>query len=469
MSAVVERPTPAQHPRYLPRAPSVEVIDVDLLDDDDVHGPRRNAQRTEVINIVDDDDGPTVDDDEIEFVGMSRPRSPVSRPARRLRSPPLRREPSEAPPMPPFPRQYSSWRSLPARRSRHSAASSSAARDAGVLRPNATLPFELTASYEAGPSWRRLPSPRPTVPRAAPPAHATPEHPRMGFGSTILSEQRRTSRVSNYLALIHSLAPRLGLDPWNEDNWDDDWALALGSDESRPYRLFGNKRPDEPMYKPDYTHPIPARPGFTNDFGSPGGETDATSPSSSGASAANGARLVKIECALLCTCCSTPLVLGDNLDALSPEEQRAHKLWGLRCGHMIDGRCFEEVSRPAPEDDVPVKGKGKGRAKTRNNGLYLRNLEDDAASYDPSSVRGRLRNRNPQSGLAAPTSPSRARPASNPSPRSLKRKRKSAVPLVEAEYEWACPVENCDRVHKSLKVDGSWIQHKEAGAMSVFV
>ena len=80
MSAAVERPTPFQHDYATQRAPP-EVIDVDLLDDNDIHAARRNATRSEVITIDDDDDVVVVpDDDEIEFVGMSRAHSPAGEP-----------------------------------------------------------------------------------------------------------------------------------------------------------------------------------------------------------------------------------------------------------------------------------------------------------------------------------------------------------------------------------------------------
>ncbi|KAL1744032.1 hypothetical protein HDZ31DRAFT_74509 [Schizophyllum fasciatum] len=455
MSATVERPAPIQ-PDYRAHRTPPEVIDVDLLDDNDLHAPRRNAARSEVISIDDDELG--ADDDEIEFVGISRAPSPAARPTRRLRSPPLRRDPSEAPPVPPLPRRYAPWRPLPPRRSQQhatgsSASSSSAARDHGVVRPHGgPLPFELTA--EAGPSWRRLPPPEL---RAAPSAHATPDHPRMGFGGALLSEHRRrnprTGGGGGIYQLIHSLAPGLGTGGYDDD--DDEFSgadrflafsIAWEGAGLPAYRLFGGaRRPDEPMYKPEYTHPAPPAPGFSHDFGAGEAEADITTSTSSSSAPAPA----HTDHVLQCTHCARPLLLGDHLSALGAEQARLHKLWGLRCGHMIDGFCFEAASRPAPEDEVPARGKGKGRARTRNNGLYMPNVEDEAAG----GMRSRLRAR------AAP------QPAASP----RKRKRKSGQPLVEAEYEWACPVENCDRVHKSLKVDGQWIQHKDAGAIAVFV
>ncbi|KAI4527698.1 hypothetical protein K525DRAFT_231767 [Schizophyllum commune Loenen D] len=448
MSAAVERPTPFQHD-YPPQRAPPEVIDVDLLDDNDIHAARRNAARSEVITIDDDDDVVVVpDDDEIEFVGMSRAHSPAARPTRRLRSPPLRREPSEVPPVPPFPRAYNHWRPLPPRRSQYGASASTEPRDAGVVRPHdGPLPFEMIA--EPGPSWRRLPPPRLPPPQPAPPAHATPDHPRMGFGGALLSENRRRNTRSGggILQLIHTLAPGLGIAE-EEDSAADRFlafSIAFEGASAAPYRLFPSSRPDEPMYKSEYTHPESPEPGFTNDFGFGESDADPTGTSSSSSPA-------QTENVLQCTHCMRPLLLGDNISALGLEEERLHKLWGLRCGHMIDGFCFEAVSRPAPEDEVPAKGKGKGRARTRNNGLYMPIVEEDAAATaaagsTPTSTRSRLRTRS--------------------SPR--KRKRKGGPPTVEAEYEWACPVENCEYVHKSLKIDGQWIQHKDAGAVAIFV
>lgn len=62
------------------------------------------------------------------------------------------------------------------------------------------------------------------------------------------------------------------------------------------------------------------------------------------------------------------------------EEACRRKVWGLRCGHLIDGKCFEELRKPVEEEDpdsgaldaieerLPSPepdGKGKGRRRQR--------------------------------------------------------------------------------------------------------
>lgn len=61
---------------------------------------------------------------------------------------------------------------------------------------------------------------------------------------------------------------------------------------------------------------------------------------------------------VVCVLCDDPLVIGGN------EEQ---KLYGLRCGHVLDGKCLWKIGVPPPivpppstiPEDLQIKGKGK--------------------------------------------------------------------------------------------------------------
>jgi hypothetical protein len=43
------------------------------------------------------------------------------------------------------------------------------------------------------------------------------------------------------------------------------------------------------------------------------------------------------------------------------------------------------------------------------------------------------------------------------------------APLVEADYQWKCPVAGCAKVHTSLLIVGKWIMDEKTGAIGVYV
>ncbi|TFY80652.1 hypothetical protein EWM64_g3360 [Hericium alpestre] len=310
------------------------------------------------------------------------------------------------------------------------------------------------------------------------------------------------------------------------DDWRDDGDL-FGDDEG----LVGALRRLHPEYKTIYTHPQPAAPGFTYDFApsnlQPSApevislEDDETGPSSSAAASASASSSSSdVSTSIVCAHCLDPLVLGATGSA---EDQAQRKLWGLRCGHLLDGKCVQKLMQPPPEpqagleEGVDLKGKGKerddspqmpgafvggasgisekARGKCRadfgtsddisseGSSLYSRFVE----SAEADSMRARLRPRN-GAGHVQTASPSssttlqdnQAASRSHPLPgvraaRSLraakaKGKQKVALPRVEAEYEWCCPVPRCGKVHVSVKLEGQgWVMDESRGAISVFV
>ena len=136
-------------------------------------------------------------------------------------------------------------------------------------------------------------------------------------------------------------------------------------------------------WKPEYTHPDKAGPGFTYDFAPSEGDQSSTSgsaspiivldedeagPSHAGSSSASA---TAVETTLVCARCLDPLVLSAPHGA-SEDERKKCRVWALRCGHMLDGKCIAELYAPPPPpapvvkeepvEDVKGKGKGKGRA-----------------------------------------------------------------------------------------------------------
>ncbi|TDL17946.1 hypothetical protein BD410DRAFT_516063 [Rickenella mellea] len=131
----------------------------------------------------------------------------------------------------------------------------------------------------------------------------------------------------------------------------------------------------KPDYVKTYTHPQKAQPGFTFDFAlpspvivvdaepGPSGSTSFSFASASSSSAASASASASTSAAassstatapptdpqtnttLVCAKCLDPLLIN----VVGPEEKVAKKrIWALRCGHLVDGRCVEGIMRPPP-------------------------------------------------------------------------------------------------------------------------
>lgn len=505
--AEVERPIPVIPEQRGHESP--EIIDVDLFDVEEVAriGSRPPTQRRRVsesgrsvavepeVIIINDSD-----DDDVQFV-RARP-APRSHRAR-IFSPSPPPQIAAIPPVPQIPRRF-----IPMRRRPPPFPTAP-----GLVIPNAEpFPFETNIRLTPAPI-ERLPAPGP----AAAPSHHTPV---MGFGGALLQRARaafehpparshnheRRRRVFGIPADVFMQWNPLDFFGHDEDElYDDDgfrhYRAADFHDEPgdrlmrgdlRLFNAHAPGRPSEPDYKPEYTHPVKPPSGFTHDFElssmTPASVIDIDSPCSSSSSNSRSG-----ETMLTCPRCHDPLMLG----AADVAEDRAkRRLWGLRCGHLLDGKCVEELMKPTPLvtprslDTGDVKGKGKGKAKEEDElelpGAYLtrslkgKGKETDGNIFnifsepDFSSIRSRLRPRPPlPSGpLPAGPGPSRARARAAPrQPMKAKAngKGRAKVPNVEAEYEWTCPVGGCGRVHVSQLIDGRWVMDEKRGAITVFV
>ncbi|EKM77999.1 hypothetical protein AGABI1DRAFT_129781 [Agaricus bisporus var. burnettii JB137-S8] len=276
--------------------------------------------------------------------------------------------------------------------------------------------------------------------------------------------------------------------------WDPGFNPARAFIRSEVIRRRTNTREESP-YRKQYTHPQFSEPGFTFDFApkspleiidvrSPvvepkstashepividDEEDEITAASSSGSlsfpESHPGPQTPKKSPAtptLVCARCLGSLILGNNLTS---EEQKLRRVWGLRCGHLIDGRCLLEIGRPPqlqnsdtipnPEPLLPatVDRKGKGKAKVAvNEEEHHDNPQDDG----DTSIRSRLRSRH-----VNPTAAS----SSNPTTKRTTRTKQTQSQMPPPEYTWYCPVHGCGREHASVKVNGEWIPEREDGA-----
>jgi hypothetical protein len=300
----------------------------------------------------------------------------------------------------------------------------------------------------------------------------------MGFGGALIATNnehhvshhphRHSRRSSRAMRLFSSsvFGPISGFSEGDQDHFFDD-----GPDASIPAlpdffpplfaaynRLgrFSESTPSVPKNAPEYkrtfTHPPKVAPGFTHDLASSGDVEDLAA-----ASASSGPSSSTVDTVLVCAKCLDPLVMGNV-----PDDKR---LWGLRCGHILDGKCVRELMRPADaqqDDDAkpPTESTVKGKEK----------VAEEPEQQDPAPPEGggsllgstlrRLR-----SGRVVSASASRSKSKG----KQKQKAQEAQEPKVERVYEWSCPVSGCGRTHKTNLISGAWRPDQSEGAILMYV
>lgn len=247
---------------------------------------------------------------------------------------------------------------------------------------------------------------------------------------------------------------------------------------------------EKDQYLPSYTHPSQPDPGFTFDFALPTSSSDNTYPrtrlfpptsinnpivlddddnddnshesstaiAGPSSSPSTTPDTGQVTATLVCANCSDLLLLNA---ALLPDEND-RRVWGLRCGHIIDEKCLNQLGQPPQVvNDSPNSGKAKGKARDSGSSYGDTIVSENQTvleAIQENSIRSRLRSR-PGFTSSSLDLPNRLPPTPS------KRRRVSNKKKVEAEYMWSCPVANCGRVHVSVKVDGVWGPEKERGSV----
>ena len=151
-------------------------------------------------------------------------------------------------------------------------------------------------------------------------------------------------------------------DPTEEEMMDALAFSEMAAVDAGPFG-FGHDRPPirrtTNEYRIAYTHPYPPAPGFTHNFESPSPSVgvidvdDEPGPSTKTSGSSSPSKNNENLNTLVCARCLDPLVLSGV--SMSGEERIRCRLWGLRCGHMIDGKCIAELMKPRPvPDSEPV-------------------------------------------------------------------------------------------------------------------
>lgn len=468
----------------------------------------------------------------------------------RLVSPPPRTAHAQPiPPVPPIPRHL--------RGHRH--AHSFNLPPAIVPNPH-PLPFEDQLDQ----SRHRNGTPPVLPPRASARSH---HHPAMGLGGALIALNRQNALEEDNLRRQREQGARRGLPSWTraatgflQDVYrglqglppvlEEEWGLWRDHEDlvavlDPEHRLRTMK--EQETWKPSYTHPPKPQPGFSFDFAPGQSETNTTPSATSGSGTSTPRTIIVLDddddssahasvaqapvktrefqvetsSELICANCQDPLVLSSGTDVKTEEEQKNLRVWGLRCGHMLDGKCIKRLMRPKPpltdDSSIPdgsvvaiadehVTGKGKGKAREasvpdrKGKGKAVTHIaptlssqgseHDDSSQGSPCTAAPRysLRPRHRAGDLplspspdAAATSPRPTRPlprrrgvataASSSSATKVKGKGRARKPVIEEEYEWTCPVSGCGRAHRSVRMSGDdqWKMANNEGATALFV
>ncbi|KAF8813491.1 hypothetical protein BYT27DRAFT_7335102 [Phlegmacium glaucopus] len=477
-------------------------------------GSRRATPQT--IYLLDSDD-----DDLIVASGSgvnSNPGQPST--SRRILSPPPRNvSVTMIPPVPPVPARFAGQTSFPMRLQPPPFPAPP------VIRPTSRpFPFENALDAPiAGPSnHRRQHRHDAPAPQAAPSSHHVPS---MGLGGAIISSHRLgntsesqfsaglpsgaattrmrmpsfTSRLvdlARYSNFAFRQAPVssviMGENAEFDDIFGDDVSGEglFGSWRDINYRRRQTGTQEKDQYLSSYTHPSQPDPGFTFDFALPTSSTadiynqtrlfpptsinnpivldddddngNGTFTAIAGPSTSTS-DTGQVTATLVCANCSDSLLINA---ALHPNEND-RRVWGLRCGHIIDEKCLNQLGQPPGAlDDSPVSRKGKAKA-TDSGPSY----GDTIVSENPTvleaiqenSIRSRLRSRPGSTSTTTSSLPpiSRLLDSTHHLPPWKRRRVSSKKKKVEGEFLWRCPVVNCGREHVSIKVDGVWGPEKE--------
>ncbi|KAF9500092.1 hypothetical protein BDN71DRAFT_1441178 [Pleurotus eryngii] len=514
MATIFEGLFPAIIPQRGRPHDSIEVIDVDELDEEEIAALQRPLQRRDVqppqqhietISLLDSDD------DEPQIVASSST-SQTGASHSRLRSLPPPPQRNDIPPVPPIPRRLAGHQSFVPMRHRPPP------HPDGLIRPS-SRPFEFEAHMQGGPSTRRTNSNGPArnsiiVPlRGAEPSHHVPV---MGFGGAILQLRnqresperrvRRGPRVQRPARTRHfySAFDRMDDHDIMEPPSFSEWNMLM-------HVLDAPEARKEIDYSPHYTHSVKPEAGFMFDFASDDAVSDISSTSFPVTSSENPIVLTdedtevgpsssvqndthdkQMKTLLVCACCSKPLLLNSHTSSKGPAEERKRRIWALRCGHLIDGECLDNISTPvvpSPDAIVPsASGKNKGKAKAADpedepgsdgGSDSADGSDDDLIPAPRYPLRHRahhllgpgtndydtylqasnypLRSRPLHASLAAPLGTSARRGRAKANTTRSRRGKKQQI------FEWLCPVAGCEQTHASVRSgDGGWEPEKDS-------
>ncbi len=211
-------------------------------------------------------------------------------------------------------------------------------------------------------------------------------------------------------------------DPTEEEMMD---ALAFSESAAPDVGPFGFGEDRGPLrrttheYRVAYTHPYPPASGFTHDFESPSPSVsiidvdEEPGPSSKASGSSSPSKNNENLNTLVCARCLDPLVLGGS--NMSEDERSRRRLWGLRCGHMLDGKCIDELMKPWPAPDVKPTGTELATIVPPSNGSQGQSSSTESQDHTQSVVPGEVITPDGKSLLSFTKARGKARAAEAPS------------------------------------------------------
>jgi hypothetical protein len=274
------------------------------------------------------------------------------------------------------------------------------------------------------------------------PEYAPIERPRIGLGGAVLRAGRQLLNIPARVAIapVPRPVPRVPIVAEREfanfggmDYGQLDPRQLAQFDAARRYAALANALagPARALIPPDFfenlptpTFPTPPEP-FTSDFEITTVEEKAIEIDSRGrvVQTPRKKRRISPKPYLACANCTEPLRVSGayrNTD---------DRVWALRCGHIIDGRCLDKLSVPSTVEELA------GVQRFPPGGLEVLGSESMGKS---------------------------GRPKRTP-------KKKATVVKKPEEYAWECPVKGCGLGHQSIKGEEGWEQKEAEGALSMYM
>ena len=178
---------------------------------------------------------------------------------------------------------------------------------------------------------------------------------------------------------------------------------------------------------------------------------------------------------IVCAQCLDPLTLNNGT------EDAQNRLWGLRCGHILDGKCMQklmQLPRAVVDDQqqilVPMLEQDQVTTATDNDHSArsrLRSYHSGQHTHAQAPTPRMRRRRNLFArwwGADDEDDPVDLIPQTNYRGKRNKGKNKVVEPAIEATHKWTCPVSACGKVHTSLLIEGKWTMDKEKGAIGIY-
>ena len=257
--------------------------------------------------------------------------------------------------------------------------------------------------------------------------------------------------------------------------WRD--MLQMRFDPPRPQQLFvyggeppAPELPDAPEYRPEFTHPKGfIKPGFSGDF------ERRVEPEIIDLDGYDASRARKGKGKAKAVTPPPPkpfkLVCASCKSGLKVNGEDGERVYGLRCGHVLDGACVARMAFPldmSPLPPPPIDEETKGKEKAMYEELNVQNVDQDQQHQEEEGTATRGRSRVARGRGRGRRGRGRGRGRGG---KGRVNATVNATPQFE-HLEWRCPVAGCERIHISVRavITGApWKHDALRGAVGMFV